>query len=229
MTFDKISLTFFDVLSYLLPGYILLFALSVIESSFFGTSLLAFSHLESGWFFSSVVAYFLGQTCHRLGSKIKSLRPNWFENHEQRLIRPVYYYIRSLLAEMHPIEFKEEERLHSFETYLMAESYIVASGKNAELDSLLTREGFHKTSMVAFGFTTIAFFSTLFVGGTRIQVNPTAYTDLGLIGTLICLSVLLIMTISFWQGFVFYNRLKINNILMLAMTLRSLDKEKLKK
>lgn len=229
MTFDKITLTLFDVLSYLLPGFVLLFTFSVIESTFFDTGLLAFSNLESGWLLFSVVAYFLGQTCHRIGSAIKKLKPSWFENQKQRLARPLYYYIRGLLAEMHPIEFKEGERLHSFETYLIAESYVVASGKNAELDSLLTREGFHKTSMVAFGLTSIAFFSALFVGGVRIQVNPTAYTDLGLIGTLFSLILLLVMTTTFWQGFVFYNRLKINNILMLAMTLRGLDKERLEK
>jgi hypothetical protein len=229
MTFDKISLTLFDVLSYLLPGYILLFSFSIIEATFFDTSLFSLSTLNANWLTSSIMAYFLGQISHRLGSLLKNRKNKWFENRKQQLSRPLYYHARDLLSQMYDIKFEEGERLQSLETYMLAESYIIASGKTDERDSLIAREGFHKTSMSSFGIATALVFATLFVGGVNVQVTPGVYISMTRWETFGVVIVFAIFTAVFWQGYVFYNRLKINNILLLAMTLRSLDKEKSEK
>jgi hypothetical protein len=171
----------------------------------------------------------LGQISHRLGSLLKNRKNKWFENRKQQLSRPLYYHARDLLSQMYDIKFEEGERLQSLETYMLAESYIIASGKTDERDSLIAREGFHKTSMSSFGIATALVFATLFVGGVNVQVTPGVYISMTRWETFGVVIVFAIFTAVFWQGYVFYNRLKINNILLLAMTLRSLDKEKSEK
>jgi len=227
MESNKITLTLFDILSFLLPGYVVLLALSIIEATFFSSDLLALSILSDNWLISSVIAYFLGQFSHRIASFLNNKRPTWFENRDLRLMDSIYYHIRDLLAEFHSIEFKEGERIHSLETYLLADNYIIASGKTAERDSLIAREGFHKTSMIAFAILTVTALGTIFYGGLKLQFSSGVYVSLNIVGTIIASSFLLMITLVFWRGYAFFNRLKINNILLLAMTLRSLDKEKL--
>jgi len=229
MTVDKLSLTLFDILSYLLPGYIVVFTLSIAEATFLRSDLLSFSTIKDNWLALSVVAYFLGQFSHRIASFINNKRPSWFNDPTQRLGNSIYYHIRNLFSDMHSIEFKDGERLHSLETYLLADSYVIASGNTAERDSLIAREGFNKTSMVTFAIITITVLITLFKGGTRIQLASGDYYTFSIVGTLLVFVVLVLMTWAFWRGYAFYNRLKINNTLFLAMTLRTLDKERLGK
>ena len=229
MALDKISLTIFDILSYLLPGYVVLFALSIVEATFCGSNLLALSTLNDNWLTLSVIAYFFGQFSHRVASFLNDIRPVWFEDRDNRLVGSLYYHIRRLLADIYSIEFKEGERLHSLETYLLADSYIIASGNTAERDSLMAREGFHKTSMITFTILTITVLATTFCGGAKLQMASGSYYILGVMGSILTCFVLLLMTLVFWRGYAFFKRLKINNTLLLAMTLRTLDKEKLQK
>lgn len=175
------------------------------------------------------MAYFLGHFSHRTASYLTNARPAWFDDKSQRLIGSLYYHVRKLLSDMHSIEFKNGERIRSLETYLLADSYIVASGNTAERDSMLAREGFHKTSMVAFGIDALVVFVTLFAGGTRLQLAAGSYYSLNFACSLLLFLALVVMTLVFWRGYTFFNRLKINNTLLLAMTLRTLDKERLDK
>lgn len=46
MGLDKISVTLYDLLGYLLPGYVLLLACSVAEASFWGSSVFALSRIS---------------------------------------------------------------------------------------------------------------------------------------------------------------------------------------
>ena len=229
MALEKVSLSIFDILSYLLPGYVVLFALSLVEATFFDSSLFALANLSDYWLISSIMAYFLGQICHRIASFLSNRWPAWFDNRDQKLIGSIYYHIRNLMAEMHSIEFEEGERIRSLETFQLADSYIVASGKTAERDSLMAREGFHKTSMTAFAIVSLAVLASLFGGGVKLQLTSGNYLTLNLFISAIAFGFLLIATLVFWRGYAFFNRLKINNILVLAMTLRTLDKESLEK
>lgn len=229
MTVDKLSLTLFDILSYLLPGYIVIFAFSIVEATFLKSDLLSFMAITDNWLILSVAAYFLGQFCHRVASYIGNKRPSWFSDQTQRLGNSIYYHIRDLLLEMYSIEFKDGERLHSLETYLLADSYLVASGNTEERDSLLTREGFHKTSMITFAIFTVIVLITLFNGGIKLQISSGNYYTFTIMGSILTAAFLTLMTWAFWRGYIFYNRLKINNTLLLAMTLRALDKERLRK
>lgn len=229
MALEKVSLSIFDILSYLLPGYVVLFALSLVEATFFDSGLFALANLSDYWLISSIMAYFLGQICHRIASFLSNRRPAWFDNRDQKLIGSIYYHIRNLMAEMHSIEFEEGERIRSLETFQLADSYIVASGKTAERDSLMAREGFHKTSMTAFAIVSLAVLASLFGGGAKLQLTSGNYLTLNLFISAIAFGFFLIATLVFWRGYAFFNRLKINNILVLAMTLRTLDKESLEK
>lgn len=225
MEFNKISLTLFDVISYLLPGSVILFGLSVIEATFFPSDLLSISSIQENWLITSIIAYFLGQFSYRLASYAHNTWPTLFENRKLRLAGSIYNHVRDLLNDMYAIKFKEGERFHSLETYLLADSYVVASDKTAERDSLIAREGFYKNSMVAFAFLTVVVLVSLLNGGSKIQYASNSYYIFTIIGSIVVSIFLLIMTLVFWQGFVYFNRVKINNTLILAMTLRTLDLE----
>ena len=212
MESNKITLTLFDILSYFLPGYIVLFALSIVEATFFSSDLLALSNITDNWLISSIAAYFLGQFNHRIASFLNDKRPKWFDNRDLRLMDSIYYHIRTLLTDFYSIEFKEGERLHSLETYLLADNYIIASGKTAERDSLIAREGFHKTSMIAFVILAMTVLATSFERGLSLQLSSGDYFSLNVVGTIILSSILLLITLVFWRGYAFFNRIKINNI-----------------
>jgi len=68
MGFDKISVTLYDLLGYLLPGFIFLLVCSVAEASWFGTSLFALARYKNNPIAASIIAYFLGQAGHALAT-----------------------------------------------------------------------------------------------------------------------------------------------------------------
>jgi membrane protein DedA with SNARE-associated domain len=226
MSLDKISLTLFDVLGYLLPGYILLFACSVLEATFSDSRILALSSLNSNLVVSSVIAYFLGQIGHRMAAWVHNKQFKWFDNSEQRLSDLLYYHARSSLVAALGLELEEGQKVSSLETYMLAESYLIASGSTAERDSLVAREGFHKTAMASFALTTLVFLLSLISGGAKINITPETSITLGAIGAFLLAFLALVVTLIFRRGFMFYNRLKINNILLLAATLVKRDGNK---
>ncbi len=71
MSLDKISLTLYDFLGYLLPGYILTFVCSLVESTFFGSDLFSLSRISNNVLPFTVVAYFLGYVAHNIGSLLR--------------------------------------------------------------------------------------------------------------------------------------------------------------
>jgi uncharacterized membrane protein (DUF485 family) len=229
MELNKIGVTLFDLLSFLLPGFVLVLALSIAEATFCTTSLFSLSALSTNWLTTSIAAYFLGQFSYRIGSLLQSRWPGLFKVKGQRLSDSLYYHVRGLLNDMHSIEYKEGERLRSLETYLLADSYLVASDKTAERDSLMAREGFHKNSMVAFSILTISVVVALTKGGIMLQPIAGDYVSVGFTTTLALAALLFIMTAVYRRGFAFFHRLKITNTLLLVMTLRKMDIERLDK
>ena len=61
----EIAITLYDLFGYLLPGYVVLFAASLIEATFVGTWFLSLSLLRDQAPAFAVVAYFMGQACTR--------------------------------------------------------------------------------------------------------------------------------------------------------------------
>lgn len=223
MNLDKISLTLYDFLGYLLPGYVLIFACSLIESTLLGSNLFALSCISDNLLPFSVLAYFLGQAGHRISSLLKEWRYGWFSDRSYRLSTPVFERVREIAKDAYGVKLDAGAKLDTLETYLLADSYVVASGSSAERDILMAREGFCKTSMVAFGFLSAVLFSSLAVGGTKIQTRPGTFTQLTWITTTVLAVVTFCMTLLFRRGFVFYNRIKINNTLLTFLALREKD------
>ena len=72
MVSDKLSLTLFDILGYLLPGFVVLFTLSLLEATFSAnSSLLSLTALGGNIFLFSIVSYYLGHVCHIVATTIK--------------------------------------------------------------------------------------------------------------------------------------------------------------
>lgn len=210
MESGKLELTLFDVLAYLLPGYVLIFAGSLFEATFLGTQLLALNRLGNSFLFVAIAAYFVGHLCHSTGSLIKAkFFPHLGE--EDRLRSPIYRRFKSLVLSVYKIGRKESTQMTSLDYYILADNFIVVNGASDERSSLQIREGFHKSSAVAFGILFIVVFASLFVGGLRIQIMGGAIQTLGVIGTWSTIAISLIFFLLFVNRFVFYNRMKLSN------------------
>jgi len=249
MVSDKLSLTLFDILGYLLPGFVVLFTLSVLEATFLKTSsLLSLNALGGNIFLFSIVAYYLGHVCHIVATKTKDtffevFKPvtdskvdlgrlgkfkqaiyRRFNRKEDRLSKPIYNRLRQVVQETYQIPLGEGEKLTTLENYLLSDSYILASGCEDERNSLMVREGFFKSSTIAFVFLALASWLSLFVGGLVIQVEAgQVYT----LNSGLTVAVAVVTSIAFFlfrDRFNYYNRIKLNNTYLLFLAYREKDK-----
>lgn len=228
MSLDKISLTLYDFLGYLLPGYVLILVCSLVESTFLGTNLFSLSCITDNLLPITVIAYFLGQASHGIGSLLKEWRYGWFSDRSLRLSSPLLERVQEVAKDTYGVKLGDGEKLDTLELYLLADSYVVASGGSIERDVLMAREGSFKASMVAFGFLSLVLFSSLIVGGTKIQAQPGTFTRLTWITTTALAVVTLCLTLLFRRRFVFFNRVKVNNALLAFLALREKDVPKKK-
>ena len=227
MNIEKTSITLFDIVGYILPGFVLIIAISILVSSICDGYLLYLSDLNSNWIIVTIAAYFLGQLSHRIGSWIKIRKPNWFRSRSMGLSDHLYYHVRNSLVRACNIELEDDQKITTLETYILAESIVVAKGRTEERDSLLAREGFHKTSMTAFAFFTLIFLLVTMFGGAIISISPGVIIETNIWQSTLFTVISFVFAIVFRQGFVFYNRLKITNILLLALTLLDDNKEEM--
>jgi len=221
MGLDKISVTLYDLLGYLLPGYILLFACSVAEASFWGSSLFALSRVGRNPVLAAVVAYFLGQASHAVGSWIKARRYKWFDDRGSYRLNPeIAERVQQVLQETYGLKLEGEKKLSKIDRYLLADTYILASGGSVERDILTAREGFFKASSVAFAVLALNIFSMLFAPHARIQVQPNVFI-LPTRTSIVALTVLFVLLVwLFRQRFIFFNCIKNNNALLTFLALR---------
>ncbi len=207
MNFDKISVTLYDLLGYLLPGYILVMALAVLESTFLGSTLLTLQGIKSNPLPFSVVAYFLGQFCHAMGTTLKTkLRPHAktiqqkigessiTTRRKRRLERwlavvepcgaPIDENLETEVEkeicaafEITPDQLGEAGSRRDLNTYLLADGFILASGVAGEREIFQAREGFFKAATVAFLLLAALFGASILVGGA--SINRTATDAVG--------------------------------------------------
>lgn len=249
MVSDKLSLTLFDILGYLLPGFVVLFTLSLLEATFSGnSSLLSLTALGGNIFIFSIVSYYLGHVCHIVATTIKD---NFFRifkpvsesekdtgqtakftqaiyhrlnRNENRLSQPLFNRLRQLVQETYHIPLGEGEKLTTLENYLLADSYILASGCEDERNSLMVREGFFKSSTVAFVILALTTWGSLFAGGLHIQIEAGQVQNLGSGMTVFLAVIATIMSLLFRNRFTYYNRMKLNNTYLLFLSYREKDK-----
>jgi protein-S-isoprenylcysteine O-methyltransferase Ste14 len=221
MGLDKISVTLYDLLGYLLPGYVLLLACSIAEASFWGSGVFALSRISRNPILAAVVAYFLGQASHAVGSWIKTKRYKWFDDRGSYRLNPeVCEQVSQVLQETYGLKLGEDKKLSKIDRYVLADSYIVASGGSVERDILMAREGFFKASVVAFAVLSLTVFSTLFAPVARIQVQPGVFVFPNRFGIISLTIILLLLVWLFRQRFIFFNCIKTNNALLTFLALR---------
>ncbi len=226
MDLNKVAVTLYDVFGYLLPGYVALLALSIIESTFVGTWLLSLSLLSAHALPFAVVAYFLGQLSHAVAAAVTESRRHraLIQAPRGRLSPKLSHAVRSELARAYGSAddfLADDDRL---EAYLLADAYVSAAGSGADRDVLVAREGFFKQSIVAFVLVAAVLTAGAVAGGIRLQPRPgamisipvswTAGTALSTFGAVYLLRL----------RFGFYHRIKLNNTLLLFLAIRARER-----
>lgn len=219
MSFDKISVTLYDLLGYLLPGFVLLLVCTIAEASFTGGSLFALSRIEQHPLISSIVAYFLGHASHGTGSLLIDKKHKWFTYKGFKLSPAVMRRVSQTINEAYRLEMEGDEKLPSAEAYFLADSYIVAHGGSTERDILTAREGFYKATMIAFAMLCVTLLSTL-VAVTKIQIQPGVFTNMNQIGTILISAGVLLLAALFRQRYLFFNCIKKSNTMRTFLALQ---------
>lgn len=250
MNFDKISVTLYDLLGYLLPGYILVIALAVLESTFLGSTLLTLQGIKSNPLPFSVVAYFLGQFCHAMGTTLKTkLRP-----HSKTIQDKISEFptgtgqkrrLKKWLAIIEPCGAPMDENLEAevekeicaaFEltpnqlgeggsrrdlnTYLLADGFILALGVGGEREIFQAREGFFKAATIAFLVLAALFGSSILVGGASINRTATDTAGVNWWQAVLLGSACFGFALIAWGRRAFFSCLKKTHVKLLFLALR---------
>jgi hypothetical protein len=220
MGLDKISVTLYDLIGYLVPGYVLLLVLCLIEATFLSSSLFALTRVANASVPALILAYFLGHVSHGLGAWVKLKKPSLFRGTAYALNPDVRRRVVESLKNVYGLDTKDED-LSRLDVYLLADNYILAKGGSVERDILTAREGFFKASMTAFTILAIAILLTL-LSVPRFQTSPGIYIvpSKVTVATLTAGSLLLVWL--FRKRFIFFNSAKNNNALLtfLALTVQ---------
>ena len=196
--------------------------MSLAESTFFGGTLLSFGSIGANPLVFSIIAYFLGQLCHTVGSALHSNVRFLFENKSLELSDGLYRRIRKAAEDVYDIKIDSKEHAHRRELYPMADAYVVAAGHMQERDSLLAREGFAKTSMVAFLVLTLVLLcAAVLQSGLTFQAKTGVLHYLPRYTTLMLSLFATFFVFIFRHRFVFFNRVKIHNTQILFLALVS--------
>lgn len=228
MGFDKISVTLYDLLGYLLPGFVLLFVCSLVEASWFSSNLFALSRFKNNPLIASIAAYFLGQAGHALGSWIlartKIIKSRFGGKEVFKPGKEIEQRVQQVIRDTFGFEIggEKSEHLSKGEIFLLADSYIVASGGSTERDILMAREGFFKGSAVAFALLSFICFSGFLIP-TKIQLQPGSFVSLTRWNVAGVCSFTFLLTFLFIRRFVFFNCVKNTNSLLTFLALRQKD------
>ncbi len=85
MGIDKLGLSIFDMLGYLLPGYITLFAITIFEATFTKGKLFCLTTIWNNIFFFSILSYFLGVLTHSIFSIIMETYHNLYRKVDKKI------------------------------------------------------------------------------------------------------------------------------------------------
>jgi hypothetical protein len=220
MGLDKISVTLYDLLGYVLPGFLLLLACSIIEAAFGDSSLFAISEVRSNTVLALVTAYFLGQTSHALASRVSAKEKHRLRNGSYQLGDSVTRRISETLIDTFKIEQDPNKPLSHSDMLLLADGYILASGGSVERDVLMAREGFFKSSAVAFALVGVVNLAVLLFSDFRLQTEPRKYVSLSYPGAVGLTVVMFLLSWIFLSRYRFFNCVKRNNILLTFLALR---------
>jgi len=224
MNSEKLGLTLFDIVGFLLPGYVLIFCISLIEATFLNSGYVSMQNIGDNWFFFTILAYFCGHICHNIASMVKSRFFQHLGNKKYRLNGKIVEKVTATLAETYNLNSKDINSMNTLDMYLLADSYVVSRGGGEERSSLLVREGFHKSVTTAFGVLFLTFLSSNFAGGVKFRLDDNTINSFNLVVSNIFAGFSLALFFLFANRFVFYNRMKINNTYLLFLAYREKEK-----
>ena len=222
MNFERLAISVYDFLGYLLPGYVVLIACSLIESTFFGTWFLSLAFLTTHAVAFATIAYFMGHVAHAIASAMTTSK-RWkpiIQARTERLADPTRAVVRAELDRTYGTDI-QAKTLNNLDTYSLADAYIVATGGSSERDMLIAREGFFKQSVTAFAVMSAVSMSSLFKGGLIIQTQPGRVYSLGAAMSIAAVFSAVVVTILFRSRFGFFHRVKINNTLRHFLAIRA--------
>jgi len=219
MSLDKISLTLYDLIGYLLPGYIVVAAFSIIEANFSQTNVFHLSRISQDAFTFAVLAYILGSAAHALGSwAVKK----WPSNRRDPLAPEIERSAKKVAQSIFDIPYNS---ITSNELYLLADSYIVANGGSVERDIITAREGFFKAAMASLSILSIALVASL-LSEARVQISSKVYIEIDRIGLVFIIVLVLLLAYIFRSRYTFFNCIKRNNAIRLFLAIRQKNMSK---
>jgi hypothetical protein len=186
----------------------------MIEATFSESSMLSFSIISDNLILVAIFAYFLGHICHALGALLRNKFFKYFSDQKNRLRREIVEQARRVAQETYGIELKQGQNLTNLDIYILAENWIEATGKGEQKEIFVAQEGFYRGTMVAVFLLSIAVFLSLIEGGMMFQLEPGDITQISFLQTCVFGVTGGIATLLFRERFLFFNRLKINKILV---------------
>lgn len=228
MALDKIALTLYDLLGYLIPGYVWLLNASLLEANYGHSSLLSFAAITENTITFALVAYFLGHLSHAVGSLLRARWHTLFSDGTNRLCPAIQECVRQHLAGVYGIPKEACDSFNNLDVYLLTDAYVMASGVDTDREVLMAREGFHNAAMVAFAGLSLTLVAILVLGDVQYQLAAGTKAGLGIGPTIALLVLAVSATLLFRQRFAFHARVKVNtsSLLFLAMHARDTQKGK---
>lgn len=246
MGIDKLGLSLFDILGYLLPGYLVLINISIFEGTFVKSSYFCLDHYSSNLFLFSIFAYFLGILCHSLISifldKFNSITrelslntdtvdnqkhtqtKTWLIGKIQKIFRnPSSMHVSKLnglvTRRLNKIyQLPKSTKLNNLEKYLLTDSFLVSVGLTEERNSLTIREGFFKTSTSALFIFVLTTFFCVLRGGLSIQIDASNFLIFSSTNTFFLLIIEIIVLIVFNKRRKFFHRMKVDNTSLIFLS-----------
>ena len=149
-----------------------------------------------------------------------------FGNQDNGLSEPLYKIAKKGILDTFHLSSEDIGKIPTMERYLLADSYVLASGGQDERASLLVREGFYKSSTVAFGVISLILFVSLFQGGLTIQFDAGKFQQLGFNFSLAITLLSSFMTVIFGNRYKVLNRMKMNNTYILFLAYKEMNATK---
>lgn len=225
MDLSKLTVAVFDVFAYILPGLVLLTALSLFEATFLTSNLVPLDRVARAPAVALIAAYFLGQLAHAFaGWLLTHVFPKLPNDKVGGFRKEMFDHTRQRVTDVFNIDVTRftPTKLKTLEVYQLADSYIVAKEKASERESLIAREGFAKTSLGAFLLSALIVVSTVIHGGLHWRFTAGAGV-LPVAATLIVAAILLVVAAVFWRRYVFFHCLKMTSTyaMFLALTTKA--------
>lgn len=224
MDLSKFNLALFDIFAYLLPGIALLSILSLMETTFLGSSLLSMSYISNLSAFILLIAYYLGHLVHTLAMLLTE-KISWLRAPSGgKLSDSVFQQLRERVVKVYEFDVTRmpDQKLATYDTYIFSEKYIIARGRHAVSESLYVRVAFVRSNMVVFALLAlVALLSSVSSNGLAIRIdNNLEILDPSLSIPISIISIFI--AFIFWDRYKYYTLLRRSSIYVLFMALTAI-------